>query len=230
MTNEKKIYLVIVFLLGTLNVAAQRYYSILTAEDYQSDTVRMDNYAYVCDTLRGMRVFLFNLESSGVHIENTYKDGTPLPLNPWDMKDQVVIDENIASKTLTILNETFSNELRRVLNGEPLDIVANISSDTGEITDIYFSFSAKSKYTVVPVSVFRNMETRLKNEVVFELTEEGRSLTFCSIRWREKPMADDETIHTPNLPFDGGGGSGGEGNVQTGPVGSIISEPMEPPK
>ncbi len=226
----KKFLLVLLAFCAISNATAQRYYSILTAEDYQSDTVRMDNYAYVCDTLRGMRVFLFNLESSGVHIENTYKDGTPLPLNPWDMKDQVVIDENIASKTLTILNETFPNELRRVLNGEPLDIVANISSDTGEITDIYFSFSAKSKYTVVPVSVFRNMETRLKNEVVFELTEEGRSLTFCSIRWREKPMADDETIHTPNLPFDGGGGSGGEGNVQTGPRGSIITEPMVPLK
>ena len=69
-----------------------------------------------------------------------------------------------------------------------------------------------------------------KNEVVFELTEEGRSLTFCSIMWWEKPMADDETIHTPNLPFDGGGGSGGEGNVQTGPRGSIITEPMVPLK
>ena len=230
MINEKKIYLVIVFLLGVFNAMAQRYYSILTAEDYQSDTVRMDSYAYVCDTLRGIRVFLFNLESSGVHIENTYKDGTPLPLNPWDMKDQVVIDENIATKTLDILNDSFSNEQRGFINGDRLDIVVNVSSNTGEITDVYFSFSAKSKYTVVPVSVFRNMETRLKNEVVFELTEEGRSLTFCSIRWREKPMADDETIHTPNLPFDGGGGSGGESNVQTGPVGSIISEPMEPPK
>ena len=111
-----------------------------------------------------------------------------------------------------------------------MDIVVNVSSNTGEITDVYFSFSAKSKYTVIPVSVFRNMETRLKNEVVFELTEEGRSLTFCSIMWWEKPMADDETIHTPNLPFDGGGGSGGEGNVQTGPRGSIITEPMVPLK
>ena len=212
------------------NVFAQRDYSIFTPADFRSDTLHMDGYSYVCDTLRGFRVYLFNLESNGVDIKNTYKDGTPLPLNPWDMKDQVVIDENIATKTLDILNDSFSNEQRGFINGDRLDIVVNVSSNTGEITDVYFSFSAKSKYTVVPVSVFRNMETRLKNEVVFELTEEGRSLTFCSIRWREKPMADDETIHTPNLPFDGGGGSGGEGNVQTGPVGSIISEPMEPPK
>ncbi|MBQ3070896.1 MAG: DUF5043 domain-containing protein [Tidjanibacter sp.] len=230
MTNEKKIYLVIVFLLGTLNVAAQRDYSIFTLADFRSDTLHMDGYSYVCDTLRGFRVYLFNLESNGVDIKNTYKDGTPLPLNPWDMKDQVVIDENIATKTLDILNDSFSNEQRGFINGDRLDIVVNVSSNTGEITDVYFSFSAKSKYTVIPVSVFRNMETRLKNEVVFELTEEGRSLTFCSIMWWEKPMADDETIHTPNLPFDGGGGSGGEGNVQTGPRGSIITEPMVPPK
>ena len=212
------------------NVFAQRDYSIFTPADFRSDTLHMDGYSYVCDTLRGFRVYLFNLESNGVDIKNTYKDGTPLPLNPWDMKDQVVIDENIATKTLDILNDSFSNEQRGFINGDRLDIVVNVSSNTGEITDVYFSFSAKSKYTVIPVSVFRNMETRLKNEVVFELTEEGRSLTFCSIMWWEKPMADDETIHTPNLPFDGGGGSGGEGNVQTGPVGSIISEPMEPPK
>ena len=230
MTNEKKIYLVIVFLLGTLNVAAQRDYSIFTPADFRSDTLHMDGYSYVCDTLRGFRVYLFNLESSGVNVQNTYKDGTPLPLNPWDMKDQVVIDENIASKTLTILNETFPNELRKFLNGDEFMVVANISSDTGRITDVYFSFSVNSRCTWIPVGMFRNMETRLKNEVVFELTEEGRSLTFCSIVWWEKPMADDETIHTPNLPFDGGGGSGGDGNVQTGPRGSIITEPMVPPK
>ena len=226
----KRILLILLIFCPISNVFAQRDYSIFTPADFRSDTLHMDGYSYVCDTLRGFRVYLFNLESSGVNVQNTYKDGTPLPLNPWDMKDQVVIDENIASKTLTILNETFPNELRKFLNGDEFMVVANISSDTGRITDVYFSFSAKSKYTVIPVSVFRNMETRLKNEVVFELTEEGRSLTFCSIMWWEKPMADDETIHTPNLPFDGGGGSGGEGNVQTGPVGSIISEPMEPPK
>lgn len=226
----KRILLILLIFCPISNVFAQRDYSIFTPADFRSDTLHMDGYSYVCDTLRGFRVYLFNLESNGVDIKNTYKDGTPLPLNPWDMKDQVVIDENIATKTLDILNDSFSNEQRGFINGDRLDIVVNVSSNTGEITDVYFSFSAKSKYTVIPVSVFRNMETRLKNEVVFELTEEGRSLTFCSIMWWEKPMADDETIHTPNLPFDGGGGSGGEGNVQTGPVGSIISEPMEPPK
>lgn len=226
----KRILLILLIFCPISNVFAQRDYSIFTPADFRSDTLHMDDYSYVCDTLRGFRVYLFNLESSGVNVQNTYKDGTPLPLNPWDMKDQVVIDENIASKTLTILNETFPNELRKFLNGDEFMVVANISSDTGRITDVYFSFSANSRCTWIPVGIFRNMETRLKNEVVFELTEEGRSLTFCSIVWWEKPMADDETIHTPNLPFDGGGGSSGEGNVQTGPVGSIISEPMEPPK
>ena len=226
----KRILLILLIFCPISNVFAQRDYSIFTPADFRSDTLHMDGYSYVCDTLRGFRVYLFNLESNGVDIKNTYKDGTPLPLNPWDMKDQVVIDENIATKTLDILNDSFSNEQRGFINGDRLDIVVNVSSNTGEITDVYFSFSAKSKYTVIPVSVFRNMETRLKNEVVFELTEEGRSLTFCSIMWWEKPMADDETIHTPNLPFDGGGGSGGEGNVQTGPRGSIITEPMVPLK
>ena len=226
----KRILLILLIFCPISNVFAQRDYSIFTPADFRSDTLHMDGYSYVCDTLRGFRVYLFNLESNGVDIKNTYKDGTPLPLNPWDMKDRVVIDENIATKTLDILNDSFSNEQRGFINGDRLDIVVNVSSNTGEITDVYFSFSAKSKYTVIPVSVFRNMETRLKNEVVFELTEEGRSLTFCSIMWWEKPMADDETIHTPNLPFDGGGGSGGEGNVQTGPRGSIITEPMVPLK
>ncbi len=220
----KRILLILLIFCPISNVFAQRDYSIFTPADFRSDTLHMDDYSYVCDTLRGFRVYLFNLESSGVNVQNTYKDGTPLPLNPWDMKDQVVIDENIASKTLTILNETFPNELRKFLNGDEFMVVANISSDTGRITDVYFSFSANSRCTWIPVEIFRNMETRLKNEVVFELTEEGRSLTFCSIVWWEKPMADDETIHTPNLPFDGSGG--GEGNVQTGPRGSIATEPM----
>ena len=101
----KRILLILLIFCPISNVFAQRDYSIFTPADFRSDTLHMDGYSYVCDTLRGFRVYLFNLESNGVDIKNTYKDGTPLPLNPWDMKDQVVIDENIATKTLDILND-----------------------------------------------------------------------------------------------------------------------------
>ena len=85
-----------------------------------------------------------------------------------------------------------------------------------------------SRYRSIPISVFRAIELQLKEQIVFELTEEGRRLNYCYLAWTQCPTGYVAPTLDPDVPFDGG--SGGEGNVQTGPRGSIITEPMVPLK
>lgn len=50
----------------------------------------------------------------------------------------------------------------------------------------------------------------------------------CYLAWTQYPTGYTAPTLNPDIPFDGGGG--GEGNVQTGPRGSIATKPMVPAK
>ena len=223
--------LVVMFLLGVFNAMAQRNYTLNQPSDYKSDTLWMVNYTYVCDTLpEAEDICLYNVENHPGREDMTYLNGEPLPYtNPWDGPDWYVITPEIDNKIKNIVNNAFTDEQVEMLEGRKFYIVFYISSFDGSITDVYFSFPTFSPYVNIPVGVFRQMEVEFKSNLVFELTDEGKRLTYCDMWWRDCPTTGrNDTPLTPDLPFDGG--SGGEGNVQTGPVGSIISEPMEPPK
>ena len=94
----------------------------------------------------------------------------------------------------------------------------NISSADGTITDVYFEFDKDQHYAQIPIDVFRDIELRLKNEVIFELTEEGRKMNYCFLSWRQVPKGI-EIEPTPNDTSEGGGSSTGTGNtIIDGPV------------
>lgn len=47
----KRLFFLIIILCCCHNIFAQRYYSMFNEEDYKSDTIEMNDYTYVCDTL-----------------------------------------------------------------------------------------------------------------------------------------------------------------------------------
>lgn len=224
---KRIILLSLVFLLATLSLFAQREYKWHAPSDYRSDTLRMDNYTYVCDTLPEYgNVCLFNIENHPGRDNITYLNGDPIPINPWDSPDWYVITPEMEKQITNIVNNAFSAEQVEMLDGKEFSILFDISSVSGHITDVYFNFFTFSPYVNIPVDVFRQMEVEFKSNIVFELTDEGKKLTYCGMFWWDCPTnSRDDTLPTPGLPFDGSGG-GGEGNVQTGPRGSIATEPM----
>lgn len=226
--RRRYILLVVIFLFVTLNAYAQRDYGWHTPEDYKSDTIHMDNYTYVCDTLpEAGNICLYNVENHPGREDMTYLNGETLPyIDPWDSPDWYVITPEMERQITNIVNNAFSAEQVEMLDGRKFNILFYISSTNGSITDVYFNFFTFSPYVNIPVGVFRQMEVEFKSNLVFELTDEGKKLTYCDMFWWDCPTTGgDETIHTPTLPFDGSG-NGGNGNVQTGPRGSIATEPM----
>ena len=225
----KKILLVAVFMLIASSLFAQRDYTLHEPFEYKSDTLYMENYAYVADTLAGVRISLYNLQNHPGRGEIAYADGSELDTTRLleGLPDFYVVTDAMYDYMTEIVDDAFTVQQADSLEGRKMSIELNISSIDGRVTDVYFGFPSFYYYTKIPVSVFREIEVKLK-QIIFELTDEGRRLTYCLLSWMQCPTGYVEPTLDPDVPFDGG--SGGEGNVQTGPRGSIITEPMVPPK
>ncbi|MBR2628053.1 MAG: DUF5043 domain-containing protein [Tidjanibacter sp.] len=224
----KRFLFTTLLLVNVFSLVAQRNYERHTPSDYKSDTLHMADYTYVADTLGAYHVLLHNITNHIGRGEIAYKDGSPLNLeHPWELPDFVVMTDAVADYMYRAVDDAFSVQQADSLEGKKMSIVLNISSTNGYVTDVYFKFPSFYYYTKIPVSVFREIEVKLK-QLVFELTDEGRRLTYCHLSWTQCPTGYVAPTLDPDVPFDGG--SGGEGNVQTGPRGSIITEPMVLPK
>ncbi len=183
----------------------------------------MDGYTYVCDTIGSTRVNLYNAEN---HIGRsevlTYKDGTAVSFEKQlnDDINAVVITEELDKLMWSIVDEAFTKEQAASFGKWRLSITLNISSTTGYITDVYFEYINLSNYTKIPVDVYRSIEQRLKNEVRFVLTEEGKSLTYCFLGWSQIPKG--REIDNSGLQTELGGVTTDRGTVG-GDVGGGIS-------
>ena len=188
-----------------------------TANDYTTDTLRMGDYTYICDTLKHVHVTLRNIEDHPGREELCYADGTQLEeeLAFSLYIETVVMTSSIDTHLQNIVNDAFSQEQVESLEGRKLRIELNISSSSGEITDVYFNFPAMTGYADIPIDVYRNMEVRFKNEICFELTELGRKLNYCLLSWTQCPSGRVEEIH------NNGENDANTDNIRTDNIGTI---------
>ena len=215
-------------LLVSANVSfAQRLHTPNYSDsDYITDTLRMNNYTYICDTLKHARITLRNIEDHPGRDEVCYADGTPLEeeLATSLHLDAVVMTIGIDTHLQNIVNDAFSQEQAECLGGRLLHLVLNISSSSGEITDVYFNFPASTGYADIPVEVYRSMEVRFKNEICFELTDLGRKLNYCLLSWLQCPKGRaEESASETEEDADGGTTSGNNNSLQTS-LGGVVTD------
>ena len=195
--NWKLLTIVIVSILYSVTASAQRRpSSVFTQSDYTTDTLKMEGYAYVCDTLKHTLVTLRNIEDHPGREDLCYADGTPLE-NELALSlhiDAFVITSSIKMHLREIVDDAFSHEQADGLEGDKLNIVFNISSNNGNVTDVYFNYPSFTEYANIPIEVYRNMEVRFKNEICFELTELGRKLNYCLLSWTQCPSGRVEAL------------------------------------
>ena len=217
----KYIGLVLSFLTTIQTITAQRtlYGNVLPIV---SDTISMNGYTYICDTVGTFIINLHNIDNHSGRGEVAYADGTPIPLYDalHNTLKHVELPSDVIQKLRTIVDTAFSAEqAKQLAQDERLCIMLNISSADGTVTDVYIEFDKDQHYAQIPIDVFRDIELRLKNEVIFELTEEGRKMNYCFLSWRQIPKGRIEIESTPNDSSEGGGGSTGAGNtIIDGPV------------
>lgn len=224
----RNILCIFVCLLCSMSLFAQRKPLFEGIVEYKSDTIQMNGYAFICDTLKVFdEINIYNLQNHPGRGDIVYADTGKYPEGaPFNIrKKSVDLTDDQKKQLRKIVNDCFTVEQANLLGGSKMKIALNIATPSGIITDVYFSIHRLSNYTQIPIEVFRNIELQLKEQIVFNLTEVGRRLNYCYLAWVQCPTGYVAPTLDPDMPFYGSGG-GGEGNVQTGPRGSIATEPM----
>lgn len=217
----KRVYLLIILSCGFCKTFAQRD-TLFEPSDYKSDTIRMADYAYICDTLLNYEINLYNLTNRSSMEPISYKDGTPKPKGV----DVVNYSPDTNKLLHRIIDEGFTLEQVEQINDKRLIVFIDISSDDGSVTGVCFTFFKNTHYTQLPIDVFREMELRFKNEVQFELTEEGKKMTHYSIGWSQIPKGKDDGL---TIPEGGGGMLTMPGGKLDGTIGGTVGTPSTTP-
>lgn len=196
----KKIYLFVFFICCYYNTFAQRDYVAFNESDYKSDTIRLDDCTYVCDTLLNYQISLYNKENHPGRESTYYKDGSIFNKEGVEL---IELTQTTNSLLNSIVDEAFTQAQVEQIDGRRLIIFIDVSSSDGTVTDVYFSFSTNDYYAQIPPEVYREMELRFKNEIQVELTNEGRKVDHCSLAWLQCPKGREDSGMT--MPEDGGG-------------------------
>ena len=64
------------------------------------------------------------------------------------------------------------------VKGSKLYIELHINSTTGKVDDVKFSFSNRNSWVNISVPTYRKMELQIKDQLFYNLTDDGRKLTY----------------------------------------------------
>ena len=92
------------------------------------------------------------------------------------------------AERLSIVNAAFSASEKQRVKGHELIITMCINSDTGKVDEVEFSFMNFGTYATIPISVYRKIETDLKEKVWYIPTEEGKKLNYIYYWWAQEPQ------------------------------------------
>ena len=129
------------------------------------------------------KVYKTFYENDYTYVDQIVKStGKPIPLDDYTASFEK--DDWTKDRCRTIVRRAFSSDERRRLQGYGLYVAMYISSETGRITEVNFDFVTFNPLATIPVSVYRQIETQLKENVWFAPTEYGRGLNYIYIGWK----------------------------------------------
>lgn len=168
---------------------AQRYpYELELGYTFVADTVVLSDCTYVVDHMDNFEVRIYNIANHPGREHETWEDGTIVNMDADDPVEEMLDHRLRLDK---IIEETLGDEYLHLIGidkgGEVVYITLNISSQSGAITDVYFSYMARniygepSKLVQIPIEKYREIELRTKQELAFTLTEVGRNMSHISL-------------------------------------------------
>ena len=163
------------------------YTSAQTNYYTQTKTFYEDGYTYQCDLRGSGFVTLYNKENKWTHVEEIYKDTGKHFVMPEAGIDLTEDDTWTYDKCRSIVVEAFTTEQKLKVKGREIFITMFINTDTGKVDEVNFEFVTVGGYATIPVSVYRKIELKIKKNIWFTLTEEGRKLNYIFQCWSQDP-------------------------------------------
>jgi len=179
MLAMKIILIYISFLCYTANVYAQTYYYNTAKTFYES------GYTYQCDMEPGNSLYLYNKENKFTYADMIDRY-TNKKISFRDHKSSLENDNWTRSKCRSIINAAFSSAEKQRIKDEPILIYIYIHPDTGKVIEVKFWFTRNDPYATIPVSVYRKIETELKEKVWFVPTTEGKKYNYIRRAWMHR--------------------------------------------
>ena len=172
-----KTYILTILLLCTVN-------SLFSQTNYYTETktIHKDGYTYQVDKYESGIIKLYNKENKWINKKQTYKSTGEYFYMP-DYGLELLDNKSFLSTRkilFAILEESYSEEEKEQIKNIGKTCVINlyINSETGTVDDVRFSFDELSYYINIPISVFRNIELKIKEKVSFVVTDEGKKLNY----------------------------------------------------
>ena len=179
----KKIFILISLLYNILLALAQTNYYAVTK------TFNEQGYTYQCDVSGGRNVTLYNKNNKWTYV-NQMKKGTNTPfyVTPENYSPLYVKDKNEAyndSIFKVIVNNAFA-DYKGKMKGSKLTIITCTDSETGKISEVLFNFADFTPYATIPVSIYREIETKLIG-LKYTLTPLAKTLNYVYQWWPIEP-------------------------------------------
>lgn len=198
---KRHIIIVVLLLINVFTSFAQRYleYDVYKESDYKADTVVLSDCKYIWDVfMEDVAVYIYNAQNHPGRDNVRWANGEPID---WGYNlEPIVYTKTLLNTIDAITDNAFTEEQIAKFGDDYFQINLDISSSTGEVTDVYFMIFPDTYYATIPIEVFRNMELQFK-DIVFELTEQGRNMNYVYLSWETTPKSKKESEVV--LPEDG---------------------------
>ena len=158
---------------ATFSVAQTNYYTT-------SKTFYENGYTYRCDLNANKRLELYNVSNNWIGQYPSYKstgERFVVPDAGIELRTRASWLAN-EEKVKNIVNAAFTAAQKQTITDQDITLTMYINTDTGKIDDVCFRFLNNEPYAYIPVSVYRNIELAIKENVQEVLTDEGRKLNF----------------------------------------------------
>jgi hypothetical protein len=169
----KRIILLVNLILMAISTWGQtNYYS-------QTKTFVENDYTYQCNATPWGFVELYNKNNVLKGKFPAYRSNGETYIESEDGFHPVMEHDAYKwAKGENIVYDAFTEQQKSACKGRRLYITCYINSETGKIDEVLFEFFKTSGYVGIPVSVFRQIELKLKREIQYGITELGRKLDF----------------------------------------------------
>ena len=163
-------------------------------ENYYKETKTfvMDEYTYQCDVQpKSQFVTLYNKENKWTYENQVYKNtgkyyapsiSEERKLNP------IVDDAEMTRKTLSIVDNAFTQFMAKQMGKKRFVITMFLDPETGKVAEVRFNFATFSPYAKVPLSVYRNIEVQLRENISYTSTTVGKQLNYIMLSWSQTPI------------------------------------------
>ncbi|MFV0538512.1 MAG: DUF5043 domain-containing protein [Dysgonomonas sp.] len=177
----KTILFSIILLLGAIDTSAQTYYYNNTK------TFNENGYIYQCDVIpSSMYVTLYNKSNQLTYVNMVNKTTGKYYFPLEDEPDTYIEESWVRPRRNSIINNAFTATQKQRLKGYKLTTTLYISPATGKIMEICFNLTTNDPFATISVSVYRNIEVQLKDQIWFTPTAEAAKYNYLFCSWTQE--------------------------------------------